>query len=221
MRNHSFRLFFTKSILKLKPNEELTEKLIVNTAMMITLVSFLFMISGCSYYRSVTRVNDGSVDVLSETINKLYTEEDYPRDKYPESNLQKMFFIEYDVFAVDSTGRWKLTAAEIINDTMYAVAELLAVPSDTIADIPGDGVSVRYHPKKEGDLLKRIFIYTEKVEFNNDGKAYFPVNAISQIITFKDHPAAKIGFSFLAIGGIITVLIITAIILAGPINYDD
>jgi hypothetical protein len=220
MRNHPIRLFCLKGLLKYRPGEDLSEKIMVNTAIMITLASFLFMISGCSYYRAVPRVNDGSADLLTETINKFYPDDAYPRNQYPEANLQKMFFMEYNVYAVDSAGRWQLTEAEIINDTIYAVATSSPVPPDSVADIPADGVSVRYHPKEERDLLKRIFIYTGKVEFDQGGKAYFPVKEITQIITFKDHPAAKVGFTFLIIGGIITLTLIIAIALSEPFSYD-
>lgn len=220
MRIHPIRLFSISGLLKRKPGEDLSEKIMVNTAIMITLVAFLFMISGCSYYRAVTKVNESSGNLLNETVNKFYPEYDYPRDQYPESNLQKILFIDYNVIVIDSAGKWKLTEADIINDTIYAVAQLYPVPPDTIAAIPGDGISVRYHPKEEGDLLKRIFIYTEKVEFKQDGKICLPVKEISQIITFKDYPGMKVGMTFLIIGGIITITIITAIFLADPFKYE-
>jgi hypothetical protein len=223
MRNHLIRLFCIKGLLKYKPGEDLSEKVMVNTAIMITLASFLFMISGCSYYRAVPRVNDGSGHLITETINKFYPEYDYPRDQYPISNLQKMFFLEYNVYAVDSTGSWQLTDAEIINDTIYALATSSPAPPDSVADIPADGVSVRYHPKEERDLLKRVFIYVDYIEYTQEGKAYFSVKDISKIITFKDHPAAKVGFTILILGGILTITFVILILMAldEGINYSS
>jgi|GEM_PF-4475908 len=214
MRNHLKSTFSKKDFLFRKPYNDFIDKVIMNTAVMITLVSFLFMISGCSYYRSVTKVNEGSGDLLTETVNEFYPEFDYPRDQFPLSNLYKKFFMEYRFYLVDSKGQWELSEVDIKNDTVYATAILLTIPNDTVIDIPGDGMSVKYKPKEEGDLLMRVFIYTDKVDFIQDAKAYFSVNDISKVITFTDHPAAKVGFTFLILGGIITITIVTLILVA-------
>ena len=207
-------MFFIKGLLFFKPKKDFTDKFIVNTAVMITLVSFLFMSSGCSYYRAVTKSTGDSGNVLTETINKLYPVYNYPRENYPESNLQKLFFIDYTVFVVDSAGRWLLTEGEITGDTLFATANLSSVPSDNITDIPEDGISVKYKPSEEGDLLKRIFIYTDKVAFNQNGKAYFSLDDVSKIILFKDYPGLKIGLTFLIIGGVLTITLVTLFLIA-------
>jgi hypothetical protein len=214
MRNHLKIRFSEKGLLFRTPGNGLIDKAITNTAVMITLVAFLFMISGCNYYRSVTIVNEGSGDLLTKTVNKFYPEFDYPRDQYPLSNLYKMFFVEYHLYLVDSIGRWELSEADIKNDTVYATVKLLHTPNDTVTDIPGDGISVKYKLKAEGDLLMRVFIYSDKVDFIQGEKAYFSVNDISKVITFRDHPAAKVGYTFLVLGGVLTITVVTLIIIA-------
>ena len=126
----------------------------------------------------------------------------------------KLFFIDYTVFVVDSAGRWLLTEGEITGDTLFATANLSSVPSDNITDIPEDGISVKYKPSEEGDLLKRIFIYTDKVAFNQNGKAYFSLDDVSKIILFKDYPGLKIGLTFLIIGGVLTITLVTLFLIA-------
>lgn len=209
------------SFLSTKPSDDFIDKVIMNTAVMITLFSFLFMISGCSYYRSVTRAEEGSGDLLTKTVNEIYKEFGYPRDQYPMDNLYRIFFMEHHLYLVDSTGRWDLSEVEIKNDTLYATARFLIVPEDSVTDFPGDKTSVKYKPKKESDLLMRVFIYADEVNFNQGEKVYFNINDIFKVITFKDHPAAKVGFTFLILGGILTIGIVTLIIVSiGDINFQ-
>jgi hypothetical protein len=201
MRNPLRNMFSIKGFLFRTPFDEYMDKVIVNTAVMITLFSFLFMISGCSYYRSVTRVNDSPGDLLTKTVNDLYRDNSYPRDKYPMDNLYQIFILQHHLYLVDSTGQWDLSEVEIKNDTVYAAAKLMLVPKDSVTDLPGDKTSVKYKLKKEADLLKRVFIYTNKGDSFQGEKVSFSVYDISKVITFKDHPAAKVGFVFLIVGG--------------------
>ena len=206
-------MLFRKILFLLIHHKDITDRFIVNTAVMITLFSFVFMISGCSYYRSVTRVKAATGDVLAETINALYPKKKYPRKQYPESNLEKLFFMNYNLIAVDSSGRWILTEAELINDTLYALAVLSPVTADSMVYIPQqDGISVRYNPSKERDLLKMVFVYAGDVKFNQAGQAYFPKKEISKIIVLKDYGAKKTAVVFIVLGGLLIVLMVGSII---------
>jgi len=151
-------------------------------------------------------------DVLVETINALYPEKKYPRKQYPESNLEKLFFMNYNLIAVDSNGRWILTEAELINDTLYALAVLSPVTSDSIVYIPQkDGINVRYNPSKERDLLNMVFVYAGDVKFNQAGQAYFPKKEISKIIVLKDYGGKKTAEVFIVLGGLLFVLMVDSI----------
>ena len=91
MKNHAENSFIAWVLGRIKPGKEFGEKLLVNSAIMVTLAAFLVMVTGCSYYGAITRFNDGSVNLLTETIDKPYPEEEYPRDRYPEPYLNRLF----------------------------------------------------------------------------------------------------------------------------------
>ena len=55
-------------------NKLITEKLIVNTAIAIVLASFLFMESGCAYYKVTTKVDLAPQTIIPELLMDLFSE---------------------------------------------------------------------------------------------------------------------------------------------------
>ena len=78
-----------------------TDQLIVSSAIAIVLISFVLMISGCSYYRVVTADKKPSGDFFNQAMSMLYPEKKYPRNYYPEGNLKKMLFTQSDFYLFD------------------------------------------------------------------------------------------------------------------------
>jgi hypothetical protein len=207
-------MVFFQNFIQFRPSSESSDKFIVNTAVMITLVSFLFMNTGCSYYKSATMENYGTENLLTALINNLYPKAQYPRDVYPEYNIRKMFFIQYEVFAVDSKGTWKLDTAELRNDTIFATTKLSPIPSASLVKIPDKREKVRYYPEQDKDFIKKVFLYTDNLVIDTTGKVCIPTKEISKIVRLKNDPSSKVGTVLLVCGGIAVLSLFIAMLVA-------
>jgi hypothetical protein len=207
--------------LRLKPGSNFTDQFIMSIAVMIVLVSFLFMISGCSYYKISTKFNSRSDTFLGEIVNNVYPVKKYPRELYPESNLLKSLFLERQIYVVDPTGRWLLINPELTGDTIFSKTQ--PEPYYPYKNIAENRKSKRYEASKEGDITKRINIYVDKLSFNDSGTAYFTVSSISECEIYKKNSGKTagvvLGTFFGVIGGICLVVLIIDALTSCPFVY--
>jgi len=195
--------------------------MIVNTAVMIVLVSFLFMISGCAYYKIIPVKDTGSNDIYKQVINELYPSNTYPRELYPESNLDKMFFMDRQVYAVDSSACWFLSNPYLSNDTIFSQATLSSQLPHEISSAKKTMV-MRYQ-REQADILKRVNLYSEEINIIDSGAAQIPVSSIFNAQIYKKHAGKTAGIAigtfFIVLGVGFIILAIIAIASSCPFIY--
>jgi hypothetical protein len=150
---------------------------------MFTLVSFLLMISGCSYYKVATKMNEQPGNLFSQMIRDLFPEKSYPREFYPESNLEKMLIIEHQLYIIDSQGQWLLNNPKIEGDTIYAQAIKTPVSLMDNPDDPYYYHSKKYKSKEEKDILTHVKLYVDTIHFLKDDTAYCSFASISYFLS--------------------------------------
>ena len=189
-----------------------TDQLIVSSAIAIVLISFVLMISGCSYYRVVTADKKPSGDFFNQAISMLFPEKKYPRNYYPEENLKIMLFTLSDFYLFDSKGRWHLLKPEFRNDTIFAEAVQVEMTPPSDPSYPENRPSQRYKSTKEGDIVRRINFYTDTLKFSGADSAYLPFSSIKQYDIYsknqkKTHDITM-GVVFAVIGAGLAAIII-------------
>jgi hypothetical protein len=200
----------------LKKGSDFTDQFIVITAVMIVLASFLFMISGCSYYKTSTKINDQPDTFFSGIADDLYKKWEYPREYYPEQKLVNVFFHERDFYVFDSMGRWHLSIPELTGDTIIGQAQLSPIPIGEKNEILESRKNRRYDAKTESDIIKRINLYVDKLNFNDTGAAYIKVSSIQKCEIYKKDRGKTTGkvlgtfFLVLAAAGVIALIIAAA-----------
>jgi hypothetical protein len=206
------------AIRKFLRGRDFIDRLIVSTAALMLLVSFLFMISGCQYYKISTRTNYKSNAFLDVILNDVYPVKKYPREHYPSENLVQILFQEKVVYVTDSYAKWKLSNAELIGDTIIAEKKV------TIRDFNLDKYgNKRYSPSKEPEITKRIVFYSDTLSTTSDGKAYIPVSSLTRCDVYKKAPGKTagvvIGSIFATIGITLGVIFIIAALTSCPFVY--
>lgn len=167
------------------------EQYIVNTAIIIVLVSFLFLISGCHYYKVITKTTCESENMLSDLLNHFYPEKRYPRQYYSEGNLVIMLFKEHDVYVVDSTGKWLLEDPIFNYDTLTCNSTFSPKPADSIISVE-NRKHMRYYPSTEADIVKRINLHVMKLSVNESGMVFIPVSTIEKYDIYKKNKGKTI-----------------------------
>ena len=155
------------------------ERFIINAAIMIVLVSFLFMISGCVYYKVSTKDSFDTENVLGELVNERYPSKIYHRDYYTEKKLISKLFREHNFYAIDSNGRWLMESLVLSNDTIFCKSTFSPIPPDSIKS-DENRKSMRYSKNREAYFTERINLYVETINFIDSGRTYFPVSSITK-----------------------------------------
>lgn len=218
-QNKSTRAIFRS----LWPESDFIDQFIVSTAIGIVLFSFLFMISGCSYYKISTKPYDQSDTLFSDMADDLYKKWKYPRENYPEDRLLKLLFLERDFYVFDSNGRWHLYRPELRGDTIISKAQLSPVPEGVVDGAVETRKNKRYHPEKESDIIKRINLYVDKLNFNDSGMAYIPVSGIQKCEIYKKDRGKTtgkvLGTFFIVVGAVFVATLIIAALTSCPFVY--
>jgi hypothetical protein len=194
------------------------DRLIENTAISIVLASFLFMISGCHYYRVISKVPGHPETIMTEITGKIYPETTYPRDVYPESYMQEKLLKERRFYLLDSTNQWYLSNPELRTDTIYAVAiKIPRPPSDKSNYYVKRG---KYDPSTEKEILQRINLFVDTMYFSTGDTIFFPVSSIIGYDIYKIDNGPYIGLTFAILGGlaVTTVAILIIVALANIVN---
>jgi hypothetical protein len=194
-----------------KPN---IDKLIENTAISIVLASFLFMISGCGYYRPVTIVNKHPDAFFGEMMDELYPEKKYSREYYPESNLKKMLFMEHQFYVIDSTGTWALNNPTLKGDTIYAQAMEYSLPLNDNPDDKHYLHDKKYDPVADKAILKGIKLYVESLHFRNNDTAFIPFTSVKQYDIYEKDNSRDVGLALALVGGTLVASLVIAIAVA-------
>lgn len=192
------------------------EKPVVNTAICIVLISFLFMISGCHYYKVTTRTIDESSTVLYEILKELYPEKTYPRDRYPEGNLEKMLWMEHEFYIIDSQGHWFLKDPWVKGDTLYARATKNPLP---IEDIPGTRTyksGKKMEDLEKSGIIDRVKLYVDTLQFLKSDTALVPLASIQEWDYYAPDTRHEVGLILVLIGGLAltTMIILTGVAIA-------
>lgn len=207
----------------LKNGSDFTDQFILTTAIMIVLASFLFMISGCSYYKTSTKINDQPDTFFSGIADDLYKKWEYPREYYPEQKLVNIFFQERDFYVFDSTGRWHLSIPKLTGDTIIGQAQFSPIPIGEKNEILESRKSRRYDTKTESDIIKRINLYVDKLNFNDTGAAYITVSSIQECEIFKKDRGKTtgkvLGTFFLVLAAVGVIALIVAAATSCPFVY--
>jgi hypothetical protein len=218
-RKKSTRIIYRK----LWPGSDFSDRFIVSTAIAIVLFSFLFMISGCSYYKLTTRPYDQSDTFFSDMADDFYKKWQYPREDYPEERLVKLLFLERDFYVFDPSGRWHLHGPELIGDTIISQAQLSPVPEGVVDGAVETRKNKRYYPEKESDIIRRINLYVDKLNFNDSGMAYIPVSGIQKCEIYKkDHGKTTgkvLGTFFIVAGAVFMVTLLIVALTSCPFVY--
>jgi hypothetical protein len=206
-----------------KADNNFADHFIVPTAVFIVLVSFLFMIFGCNYYKITTKVNNQSGDFANTVKDDIYKEKKYPRDLYPDEKLMKMLFIERDIYVFDSIGRWHLNFPELVGDTLLGKAEFKPIPEGDKNKLPETRKNKRYHNGTEADIIKRINFYVDRLNVNDTGLAYIPVSSINSCEIYKHNKGKTAGITigtfFIVVGVAFTIMLIVILLTSCPFVY--
>lgn len=199
-----------------------SEQLIVDIAILIVMVSFLFMESGCSYYKMTTRVNSEPETLISSLIEELYPVDTYPREIYMESVLRTALFANREVFVFDKTGRWRLDSPKVQGDSIFATAKLSPVPPANDPLYPEYRRNRKYDGKNEEYIVHRVNLYIDSLHFTSSDTCLIPVYAIKEYDIYKPNTGKSTGIALLIIGGIaITATIIISIAVASKRAADN
>jgi hypothetical protein len=203
-------------IIILMPRGEKIDNILTHTAIYIVIMCFLFMISGCTYYKYSTTVNS-QPDIFVQTItDEIYEENKFPRDQYTDETLEKMLFTDRDFYVFNSDGRWHLSDLGISGDTITALAMISPIPEGDPKAHPETRSNKKYISDKEGYILKRINLHVGDLKIQNGEKVKIPVSSISYFEVYqKDRSKTAgraIGTFFIIIGAGCTLLILIAII---------
>ena len=205
----------------LRSGRKFIDQFILSTAIVIVLVSFLFMISGCSYYKISTRFNPQSDTFFKDLLNEVYPVKKYPREFYIEDNLVKMFFQQSDIYILDSNGRWHLINPELSGDTIIGKAQSSPIPAGKKNEMPETRKSGRYSASKESDIIKRINLYVDNVNFNDSGTIYIPVSSINKCEIYKKDKGKTsgivIGTVIISAGAVFGFLYLMTYLVVGDI----
>jgi hypothetical protein len=189
-----------------------SEQLIVDIAILIVVVSFLFMESGCSYYKMTTRVNNEPETLISNLIEELYPVDTYPREIYMESVLRTALFANREVYVFDKTGRWRLESPKVQGDSIFATAKLSPVPPANDPIYPEYRRNRKYNGKSEEYIVHRVNLYIDTLQFAAGDTSIIPVSAIKEYDIYAPNTGKSAGIALLIIGGIaVTAAIIISI----------
>jgi hypothetical protein len=191
------------------------DKFIVNTAIAIVLVSFIFMESGCAYYKVVSKHDLPPENIITELLNDLFPESAYPRDFYPEGNLRQIIFSGRDVYAFDAKGRWLLNTPVLKGDSIFTNATISPLPPANDPAYPENRKSRQYNRKAEERIVRRINLYVDTLGFISGDSSIIPVSAINSYDVYESDGGKSGGVALaiaLPIG--LTVLMISLLISA-------
>jgi len=181
---------------------------------MIMMAFSLFLFSGCNYYKVASKVPKNEVNALKTIVDKKYPKYLYPRDLFLESNLVSKLVQEHPVYAIDSTGRWLLSGATLQGDTLACNAILAPMPLKS--EHPAEyRKSKRYKSKDERYYTRRVNIYLEKFEVDDEGRALFLVSDISRYDIYKQNSAKTLLVSM----GIATSALAAAAVVIFTLTY--
>jgi hypothetical protein len=158
---------------------KIPEEYFVNSAVIIVLVSFLFTISGCNYYKVITKNASGQENLLIDLLNDSYHPYFYPRETYTEDNLVKMLFQEHNIYLVDSTGKWLLENPVLRNDTLICKSTYEPRTADSIVTAE-NREHKRYYPKTESEIINRINLHVTTINHYDSALVYIPLSSIYQ-----------------------------------------
>jgi hypothetical protein len=174
------------------------------------------MISGCRYYKITTKANSQPDTFITVITDELYKDKKYPRELYPEENLEKLLFQERDIYVFDSRGRWHLKIPELSRDTIFGYVQYFPVPEAKKNEIVETRRSRRYMAEIEDDIIKRINFYVDSLNISDSGTAFIPVSSINKCEIYKKDrgktAGQAVGTFFMVIGGIFVVVAIIGII---------
>jgi len=183
---------------------------------MIMMAFSIFLFSGCAYYKVTSKVPKNDVSALKAIVDKKYSKSTYPRKLFTDSILVVSLFQQNPVYAIDSTGRWLLSGATLQGDTLACNAILSPMPLKS--EQPAEyRKSKRYKSKYETYYTRRVNIYLEKLEVDDEGRALFLVSDISSYDIYK-HNSAKTMLIGLGIftSALATTAAVILIISGGP-----
>lgn len=195
------------------------DKFLVNPAVSILLISFLLMISGCGYYKVVTRENKMPSTVIQKIIQEMYPKNIYPRDQYPESNLEKMLWTEHEFYIIDSQGQWSLKGTMTKNDTMYAQAVNDPLPGEDNPDARDYMGDKKLERSKEKEIINRVKLYVDTLHFLSGDTVMVPFSGIQKYDIYKHARNREVGLALAIAGGVAVITLI--IVIANAIaNYE-
>lgn len=163
-------------------------RFLINPA--IVMVTSLSLLSGCHYYKIVTKIPTNEANALHKIVDKKYPKDIYPRNFYPEGILVSKLILENPVYAIDSTGRWLLEDALLKGDTLYCRATFSPVPPETVN--PAEyRKSKRFSHNDKDYFTKRVNLYVEILDFDENGMVLIPISAISEYDIYKRNRAKR------------------------------
>jgi hypothetical protein len=177
-----------------------------------SLLLLIFIITGCSYYKVVTKVNSDTGNFMTDILNEIYPEKKYPREYYPENNLIKMLLLEWNIYAIDSNSKWLLEDLEYINDSIRCISISPPGSIDSLNSFERRR-SRRYKPSKEADAVKRILLFTDDLKIDDTGSTVIASSSIYKCDVYKKDNLKSAGFIML-IGLPVAIIIIPFILLA-------
>ena len=208
---------FLRWCCRLKNVTDSHERSIVNPAIFIVLASFLFMASGCSYYKFTTKKNSQPDTFIKSLTDEIYKEKRYPREQYPDGNLAMMLFMDRDFYVFNDQGRWHLSNALLYGDTIKGIAQFVPVPGGDPKKNVEARPSKRYSPSKERFILKLINLYVTDVTLKDTLIVDIPVANITSCDIFmkdKKKTSTKVIVTTVTVVGGLGVIFVILFILA-------